>query len=287
MMDTSLNTQTKTASSCEETLHNKLLFFDIDGTLLDEKTRTIPESAKLALKMAKENGHYIFINTGRPISLVNSPIRELDFDGYLCGCGTYILFRDDVLFHNILSKDVQQSIIDLFLKYNLQGALEGTNDVFFPHTEEEQTHPKVSGFIKNYEQNNHYVKYFDDANVDFDKFVIFTGYDFPKTKEYERLIHEISKNFDVIDREEDLMEFIPLGFSKATCIDFMCKHLNASLDDCYVFGDSTNDTAMLTHVSHSIGMGNSMEEILDLVSYVTTPTYEDGIYLAMKHFHLI
>lgn len=31
----------------------KLLFFDIDGTLLSEKTHTVPQSAKEALKKAK------------------------------------------------------------------------------------------------------------------------------------------------------------------------------------------------------------------------------------------
>ena len=32
----------------------KLLFFDIDGTLLSEKTHTVPQSAKEALKKVKE-----------------------------------------------------------------------------------------------------------------------------------------------------------------------------------------------------------------------------------------
>lgn len=32
----------------------KLLFFDIDGTLLSEKTHTVPQSAKEALKKPKK-----------------------------------------------------------------------------------------------------------------------------------------------------------------------------------------------------------------------------------------
>ncbi len=268
-------------------MNRKLLFFDIDGTLLDEKTNSIPESAIKALKLAKEKGHYLFINTGRPLSVIEPRIRALDFDGYLCGCGTYILFKDEVLLHHHLPKEVQQSVLNLFYKYNLQGALEGTKDVFFPSTKEEETHPSVSGFIKSYKKNNNYIKYFEDADLDFDKFVFFISEEFQKTKDFKDLIDEISKNFEVIDREDDLFELIPLGFSKATCIDFMCEYLGASLEDCYVFGDSTNDISMLTHVPNSIAMGNGMEQVLDLVSYVTTPTYEDGIYLAMKHFDLI
>ena len=49
--------------------NRKILFFDIDGTLLSHRTLQIPESAKRAIRKAKENGHLIFINTGRTISL--------------------------------------------------------------------------------------------------------------------------------------------------------------------------------------------------------------------------
>ena len=70
--------------------NRKILFFDIDGTLLSHRTLTIPESAKRAVRKAKENGHLIFINTGRTISVINKEIKDLGFDGYICGCGSYI-----------------------------------------------------------------------------------------------------------------------------------------------------------------------------------------------------
>lgn len=44
---------------------SKLLFFDIDGTLITEGPGVMPESTKLALKKARDNGHLLFINTGR------------------------------------------------------------------------------------------------------------------------------------------------------------------------------------------------------------------------------
>ena len=52
---------------CSEMMSNKTkaLFFDIDGTLLSEKTGEVPESAKQAVKEARSKGHLVFINTGR------------------------------------------------------------------------------------------------------------------------------------------------------------------------------------------------------------------------------
>ncbi len=42
-----------------------MLFFDIDGTLLDEKEGIVPESTVRALHQAKKNGHLLFLCTGR------------------------------------------------------------------------------------------------------------------------------------------------------------------------------------------------------------------------------
>lgn len=59
----------------------KLLFFDIDGTLMSEKTGLIPKSAKRAIKKAQEAGHLVFINTGRPRSTIEDKILNLGLDG--------------------------------------------------------------------------------------------------------------------------------------------------------------------------------------------------------------
>ena len=106
------------------------------------------------------------------------------------------------------------------------------------------------------------------------------------------LFHERTKeHFDFIAREEmhpyGFEEVVPKGCSKAGGIDYIVEHLGESLDDCYVFGDSTNDLSMLTHVKNSIAMGNSYPEVLANTSYVTTPIERDGIRNALKHFGLI
>ncbi len=95
---------------------------------------------------------------------------------------------------------------------------------------------------------------------------------------------------------------IQKGYSKATGIRFLCEYLGKSIEDCYVFGDSENDRAMLEAVPNSIAMGNSQESIKSTCSiamgnsqesikstcsYVTADIEEDGIYKAMKHFGLI
>lgn len=69
----------------------QLLFFDIDGTLLSNDTHQIPESALNAIAAAQKNGHLAFINTGRTFRTMPAFLKELGFDGFLCGCGTRIV----------------------------------------------------------------------------------------------------------------------------------------------------------------------------------------------------
>lgn len=41
-------------------MNKAALFFDVDGTLIDEQTKIVPESTLRALKQARENGHLEF-----------------------------------------------------------------------------------------------------------------------------------------------------------------------------------------------------------------------------------
>ena len=46
-------------------MNRKILFFDIDGTLVTAPPCTVPESTVQAITQARKNGHLCFINTGR------------------------------------------------------------------------------------------------------------------------------------------------------------------------------------------------------------------------------
>lgn len=89
-------------------MNKKLIFFDIDGTLLDEQSGSVPASTIEAIEKAQKNGHLCFINTGRPISTIDKVITDLPFDGYVCGCGTYIEYQQKILFHTELDFELRK-----------------------------------------------------------------------------------------------------------------------------------------------------------------------------------
>lgn len=105
-------------------MNKNIIFFDIDGTIIDEKTHIIPDSAKKAIKLARQNGHLAFINTGRTLCQIKTLKEEIEFDGFICGCGTYIEYNNEMLYHKCLGIDFTKKLIDALKEYKLDAALE-------------------------------------------------------------------------------------------------------------------------------------------------------------------
>ena len=78
----------------------KLLFFDIDGTLLDY-TGKMPASAKEALRQARLTGHRLVICSGRSGHQL-SDWMFTDFDGIINCTGARVIFKQNVIYESIL-----------------------------------------------------------------------------------------------------------------------------------------------------------------------------------------
>lgn len=260
----------------------KILFFDIDGTLItDDGKRTFPESAKHAIRQARRNGHLTFINTGRTFENVDDFIRVAGFDGYVCGCGTYIVVDDKELYHNKLSRKRCVEIAELARECMIQGIFEHANQTCY-----DKDHPlKEADYLIDYfrKMGRTLVDDIYAESFVFDKF----------TAWYKEGVTDIKtfmdglKDFDFIDREDNFYEVVPKGFSKATGIKYLLDYYNLPIDNAYVFGDSNNDLEMLQYVPNSIAMGVCTPEVKAIAAYQTSRVEEDGIMKAMQHFGII
>ena len=65
------------------------------------------------------------------------------------------------------------------------------------------------------------------------------------------------------------------------------KFYNASMEDTYGFGDSSNDLEMLQMCNVGIAMGNAFDEVKKISDYITDTIDNDGIAKAMEHFNLV
>ena len=77
----------------------KVLFFDIDGTLLNSELK-IPEGVKKELKRLKDAGHYLFVASGRPLAFISNQVIEAGFDGFVLCNGAHVELNHKIIFEN-------------------------------------------------------------------------------------------------------------------------------------------------------------------------------------------
>lgn len=72
------------AEGAGEGMEKKLFFFDIDGTLTDRSTGQVVPSAKRALELLEEQGHFVSIATGRAHYKCRDLLEELGLENMVC-----------------------------------------------------------------------------------------------------------------------------------------------------------------------------------------------------------
>lgn len=261
--------------------NKKALFFDIDGTLLSEVSGTVPESAVLALKLARAKGHLVFLNTGRTYCLIG-PIKEMvEVDGYCCGCGTRIIASEQVLFSVTIPHERGVQMKRDILHYGMDAILEGTESCYF--RKETSRFPRIEELRKSVAKVGCVSPYgWEEDCYDYDKFCFAAD----EQSDLAGFSRTLGLDYDIIDRGSGFYECVPAGYTKATAIEVILRHYGMELSDAYVFGDSTNDLPMFEYAKNCILMGHHDVELEPYATFFTKNAEDDGIAYAMKKLGL-
>ena len=260
----------------------KYVFFDVDGTLWDEKM-IVPESTKLAIKMLQENGHKAFVCTGRAMGNVNDPqFDEIGFDGFIAACGNHVEMDGKILYERNMSYEDVKAIYDESREYNLPIIYEGTKFQWLDR-EGFDGDSYIDYIVQNLKDTAVFLDECELSEIEANKFSALVN----EQTNYPAVEEALSDRFDFMDHGDGIIEAVPKGTSKATGIKWLCEHLNIPLEDTYALGDSINDLEMLAFVGHSIAMGNASQAAKAAAEYVTTHIHEDGVYNALKYYNLI
>ena len=260
----------------------KVLFFDIDGTLLSEINGAVPESARQALIKARRKGHLVFINSGRTKCLIKSMEQNVEADGYCCGCGTRVEAENQVLFAASIPHERGIEVKKLITDYRLEGILEGTESCYLKKGPSRI--PMIEKVRENFLRKGNLSPYgWEEDCYDFDKFCLLAD----EESDVKGFSRALGLDFEIIDRKGGFYECVPAGFSKASAIDLVVKHYHLPLEDAYVFGDSTNDLSMFEYAKNCILMGHHDVELEPYATFYTKNVEDDGIAYAMEKLGLV
>ena len=257
----------------------KALFFDIDGTLLDENN-FITKSAAEGIHRLQANGNYAFLCTGRSRAFVRrKELLDIGFDGLVSGCGTMIEFHDEVIYYRKLEEVLVQKTIAYLKRHQAATIMEGRFHLYLDEDD--------------FGDDRYVVRLREEMGEDLLPIgTESSGWEVSKfscvTKDSDLLLlkQDLEKDYELLLHSSEVMELVPKGCSKGTGILKVCEKLGIDRADTYAFGDSVNDLPMFEVAGHSIAMGNGTELVKQKASYVTDSLHNDGIYHALEHFGL-
>lgn len=277
----------------------KILFFDIDGTLWTMDGH-IPESTREAIRKVRENGHLVFINSGRTRGYIRDPkLFSLGLDGIVSGCGTMIeanaLCRgmsdcrrdisrtvedENVIFYRRMSEEESQRVVDIVRRYRMKPILEGRDYLYMDPADfagdryADYVRHQMGDALRTISGNggNWEISKLSCDMKDADKAACFA---------------ELEGDYTMIVHNEAVVEMVPKGFDKGTGIREVCALLDTDIQDTYAFGDSMNDFEMIEAAGCGVVMGGGADVVKEKADFVTKELREDGIYYACRELGLL
>ena len=276
----------------------KAVFFDIDGTLLNDNKR-VEKATVLAIKNLKEQGILVGVATGRGPGFVQPFMDNLGLDFAVSYNGQYIFTRDKILYQNQLPKSLIYRVIryagDKKREISLgtasglvgSGLIEMGTSTFGQIVSRlvpkkltktvENSFKKIIRRIK--PQNMDYLKTIMREPV-FQIVLVATEGEGQKLRgKFPQITITRSSPYSI--------DLISHGQSKIKGIERVGDIFDFDLDEVMAFGDSENDMEMLTGVGIGVAMGNGQDELKSIADYTTDSNNRDGISKALAHHGLI
>lgn len=252
------------------------VFFDIDGTLLNFRDHTAPDSTIRALNRLREKGVHIFIATGRApfqIDLVRERL-PVEFDGFVMVNGQYCLYQNQVIHSQPIPPQDIQGILPYLSQHSLSCAFIELDYVYFNLVPEFQLHRE-----KNLKDTTPRPQ--DDPAR---RILTHTTYQLSlyTSPEKEGPALACIPNCRAVRWTPVFADIIPRTGGKAVGIQAMLHHLGLDFSQCAAFGDGGNDIEMLQAAGVGVAMGGSAQEVLRSADFVTKPLEEDGVEYALK-----
>lgn len=259
----------------------KIIFFDIDGTLVDSMNgiTDISPKVKEAIYRLKDEGHYVFIATGRPYAFLSEALLNFGFDGFILANGAQIILEDKIIFRDKIDKRFVEKAIQTFEDLAIEYILE---DEYYSYLKEE--YEGLYSFYESIGISRKLIKreyQIEDIEVQKMEMCCETEEAMQKCLDFIQAHPEYDYWHSVSAKA---FEVYPRRNTKATAILKVLEHLDIALENSFAFGDGKNDIEMLGTVGCGIAMGNASDEVKQYAHVTTETVHNDGVAIGIEKY---
>lgn len=255
----------------------KAVFFDVDGTLVSHKSKSVPQSAKEAIERLREKEVKVLLSTGRHIhELKDMPTNGIEFDGYVILNGQIGLDKNKkLIYSNPFGKEDVEGLLRIFHKKEYPFVLVNADGHYMNFVNEfvEMAMEGVSTPvppIREYQGEDLY-----QATV------------FILPKEDEEFSKKLPKGCKMARWGTHGVDIIATEGGKAVGVKYFGDVLGILPEEMMAFGDAKNDMDMIAYAGIGIAMGNGEECLKEIADYITTDVDDDGVWNALQKFGML
>ncbi len=257
-----------------------VVFFDIEGTLTDNK-QNLPPSVAGAVKSLRKKGHLAFLATGLSRAAIREDVRAIGFDGVIAAGGTSIETFGETILEETIPGEELRAMLPVFAEEKAAVWLEGPQHIYVADVD---AGGLMGELIRYLDQGRGIVKSFKATTPTVNKLTFYAQ----SEATLDKVAAAFAGRFDVIlNKERFIGEILPKGHNKGTGMDFVLERLSLGREDIYAFGDSPNDIPMLERADKAVAMEAAPEQVKDVCDHVTASPEADGIVQALEYFGLI
>ena len=255
---------------------NKVLFFDVDGTLFNTK-KEVPESTIKAIEIARQKGYEIAIATGRAPFMIKDILEKLGIDSFVSFNGQYVVYKGKLIFVDSVPKNELKQILDY-------GAKDKISFVFLNDQEMVATQ---QGCLKINESLSTLKYPYPRIDASFyETNDVYQTLIFIDESQEERYKKEFS-HVKFVRWHPFACDILPEDGSKERGIRKFIEAANVSIENTFAFGDGLNDIEMLKAAGLGVAMENGHPLAKKVADIIAPHVDDDGIYKVMKQLNII
>ena len=245
----------------------KILFFDIDGTLVDPATKQISPKTREALHLLHKKGFLLCIATGRvPASLPD--FGDLHFDAFCTFNGSVCYNQTETIYHNPISPESVKRVVQNVTALGRPVAVALRDRLVANGVEKDLAdYYALAGLTLTASED------FEEACQE-DVYQIMMGC---REQDHPAIIRG-AKGVKVAISWDRAVDVISDSGGKGTGIRKILEYYHLEPSQALAFGDSYNDMEMLQAVGTGVAMGNAPDPLKAIAKDVCGPVSQDGIY---------
>ena len=274
----------------------KLLFFDIDGTLAMPGYPPAEDTVR-AIRAVRAAGHRAFLCTGRGEHMVSDDIAGIGFDGGIYHAGGRAVLDGRVIYENHADPSMLEEVLPLIRENSIFYSIETTEGDFASAFDRKAlAETDLSG------ANTELVRMIETVFLSRENTLSdYRGQGIYKVFFFVRRLADFEKIRDALGEKYLAVSFENLGsdmvltacevsrkdINKGKALEGVCAFLGADVKDTVAFGDSMNDMAMMKAAGLSVAMGNAEPRILEAADVVCESCMEAGIARQLERMGLV